>query len=136
VRSINQMIKMRDFWMPFAPTLMENHQNEYLVNDKNVPSAYMILAFNTRANRRKEIIAAVHQYDFTARPQILEEDWNSGYYRILKQFHEATGIGGILNTSFNLHGEPIVCSPKDAVDTMMRSGLDHLAVGEYLITRQ
>jgi carbamoyltransferase len=136
VRSINQIIKMRDFWMPFAPTLIQDHQNEYLVNDKNVPSAYMILAFNTRADRRNEIVAAIHQYDFTARPQILEEDWNSDYYRILKQFHEATGIGGVLNTSFNLHGEPIVCSPEDAVDTMMRSGLDHLAVGDYLITRK
>lgn len=136
VRTINQMIKMRDFWMPFAPTLMEDHQNEYLDNDKNVQSAYMILAFNTRANRRKEIIAALHQYDFTARPQILEEDWNNDYYRILKQFHQTTGIGGILNTSFNLHGEPIVCSPKDALDTMMRSGLNHLAVGDYLIARQ
>ncbi len=136
VRTINRMIKMRDFWMPFAPTLMEDYQEYYLVNNKNVPSPYMVLAFNTKVERRKEIISGLHQYDFTARPQILQADWNKDYYRILKQFHEATGIGGVLNTSFNLHGEPIVCSPKDAIDTMTRSGLDHLAVGDYLITRQ
>jgi carbamoyltransferase len=136
VMTINQMIKMRDFWMPFAPTLMETCQKNYLVNEAHTTSPYMMLAFNTRKERRKEIIAALHQYDFTVRPQILEESWNGSYYRILKLFHDTTGIGGVLNTSFNLHGEPIVCSPNDAVSTMMRSGLDHLSIGPYLIVKQ
>jgi len=136
VRKINRMIKMRDFWMPFAPTLMDSSQGRYLLNPKSQPAPYMILAFRTVEESRRQITAALHQYDFTARPQILEESWNPDYYRILRLFEEKTGIGGVLNTSFNLHGEPIVCSVEDAIDTMRRSELENLTLGDYLITKR
>jgi carbamoyltransferase len=77
----------------------------------------------------------VHPYDFTCRPQIVRKEWNAKYYRLLKKFEELTGVGGILNISFNLHGEPIVCSPKDALETFIKSGLDGLALGNFYITK-
>ena len=133
---INRMIKNRDFWMPFAPTILKEREADYLQNPKELASPYMMLAFPTNAKRREEIVAAVHPADGTARPQILEESWNPEYYRVIREFERRTGIGAVLNTSFNLHGEPIVCSPADAVDTFERSGLPHLALGHFLISKR
>jgi carbamoyltransferase len=95
----------------------------------------MMLAFPTNPKRRDEIAAAVHPYDGTARAQILDEAWNPGYYRVIREFERRTGIGAVLNTSLNLHGEPLVCSAEDAVDTFERSGLPHLALGRWLISK-
>ena len=71
-----------------------------------------------------------------ARPQILEESWNPEYHAVIREFERRTGIGAVLNTSFNLHGEPVVCSAGDAVDTFERSGLPHLAIGHWLISKK
>jgi carbamoyltransferase len=133
---INRMIKNRDFWMPFAPTILKEREGDYLVNPKGLASPYMMLAFPTNGKRQEELVAAVHPQDATARPQILEESWNPAYYRIIREFERRTGIGAVLNTSFNLHGEPIVCSPADAVDTFEHSGLPHLALGRFLISKR
>jgi carbamoyltransferase len=133
---INRMIKNRDFWMPFAPTVLEERADEYLVNPKRLQSPYMMLALPTRASTRESIIAAIHPHDGTARPQILVEAWNPEYYAVIREFQRRTGVGAVLNTSFNLHGEPIVCSAADAVDTFERSGLPHLAVGHWLISKK
>ena len=133
---INRMIKNRDFWMPFAPTILKEREADYLVNPKGLASPYMMLAFRTQEKRQGELIAALHPQDATARPQILEETWNPEYHRIIREFERRTGIGAVLNTSFNLHGEPIVCTPADAVDTFERSGLPHLALGHWLISKR
>ena len=133
---INRMIKSRDFWMPFAPTVLRERETDYLVNPKSLASPYMMLAFPTNAKRRDEIVAAVHPQDGTARAHILDESWNPGYYRVIREFERRTGIGAVLNTSFNLHGEPLVCSPEDAVSTFERSGLPHLALGHWLISKK
>jgi len=133
---INRMIKNRDFWMPFAPTILKEREADYLVNAKGLSSPYMMLAFPTQGKSQEELVAAIHPQDATARPQILEESWNPEYYRIIREFERRTGIGAVLNTSFNLHGEPIVCSPADAVDTFERSGLPHLALGHWLISKR
>ena len=132
---INRMIKNRDFWMPFAPTVLRERAADYLVNPKGLGSPYMMLAFPTNPKRRDEIVAAVHPHDGTARAQILDEAWNPGYYRVIREFERRTGIGAVLNTSLNLHGEPLVCSAEDAVDTFERSGLPHLALGRWLISK-
>jgi carbamoyltransferase len=132
VRRINSAIKQRDFWMPFAPTILEERMNDYLVNARTAP--YMILAFDT-TEKRDEIIAAIHPYDYTCRPQTLNDSWNPGYRKILEIFEKSTGVGGLLNTSFNLHGYPIVCTPEQALWTFERSELDALAIGNYLIKR-
>src|SRR3989442_381393 len=135
VTLINRMIKNRDFWMPFAPTVLHERETDYLVNPKGLASPYMMLAFPTNPKGRDEIVAAVHPQDGTARAHILDEAWNPGYYRVIREFERRTGIGAVLNTSFNLHGEPPVCSPADAVDTFERSGLPHLALGRFLISK-
>lgn len=131
VWKINFMIKHRDFWMPFAPTILEERMHDYLINP--IPARYMLLSFNT-TKKRDEIVAAIHPRDKTTRPQTLNE-WNPGYRRVLETFEEHTGVGGLLNTSFNLHGYPIVCTPEQAIWTMENSKLDAMALGNYLISR-
>jgi carbamoyltransferase len=134
VRVINDMIKSRDFWMPFAPAILDERASDYLVNPKGLESPYMILSFDT-TGRRGDLQAAIHASDFTARPEVVYRDWNPSFHRVLKQYEARTGRGGVLNTSFNLHGFPIVNSPEDAVDVLQRSGLRHLALGPYLLTK-
>jgi len=136
VRKINQMIKYRDFWMPFAATILAERASEYIVNGKNIKSPYMIMSFDTTEKSRKDLIAGLHMYDSTCRPQVLEEDWNPSFYKILKSFEKETGIGGILNTSFNIHGDPIVNSPKDALNTFENSGLDMLILNNFVLQRK
>jgi len=133
---INRMIKSRDFWMPFAPTVLAERADDYLVNPKRLASPYMMLAMPTRPAARDALVAAIHPQDATARPQILEEAWNPEYHAVIREFEGRTGIGAVLNTSFNLHGEPIVGSAADAVDTFERSGLPHLALGHFLISKR
>jgi carbamoyltransferase len=133
VNRINSAIKHRDFWMPFAPTILEDQMSEYLVNSK--PAPYMILAFDT-TEKRDEIVASIHPWDKTCRPQTLTEAWNPGYFELVEAFREKTGVGGLLNTSFNLHGYPMVCDPKQALWTLENSELDGLALGNYYITRK
>jgi carbamoyltransferase len=133
---INRMIKNRDFWMPFAPTVLAERSDDYLVNPKRLASPYMMLAMDTKPAARDALPAALHPHDATARPQILEEEWNPEYHALIRAFQSRTGVGAVLNTSFNLHGEPIVCTAADAVDTFERSGLQHLAVGHWLISKR
>jgi len=132
---INRMIKNRDFWMPFAPTVLAERADDYLLNPKGLASPYMMLAMETRPAARDALTAALHPHDATARPQILEQAWNPEYHALIRAFEGRTGVGALLNTSFNLHGEPIVCTAADAVDTFERSGLQHLAVGHWLISK-
>jgi carbamoyltransferase len=133
---LNRQIKNRDFWMPFAGTILHERQHDYLRNPKQHPAPYMVLTFPTTRQAQVELRAAMHPADHTVRPQVLEERTNPAYYRVVKHFEALTGIGGVLNTSFNLHGEPIVCSPDDALDTFRRSGLQHLALGNVLVSKQ
>ena len=136
VTLINTMIKNRDFWMPFAPSILRERESDYLVNPKGFASPYMMLAFPTNPKRRDELIAALHPQDGTARAHLVEQAWNPGYHALIREFERRTGIGAVLNTSFNLHGEPLVASPADAVDTFERSGLPHLALDRWLISKK
>ena len=132
VRKINNAIKMRDFWMPFGPSILSTRIDDYLVDPINSP--YMMLAFDT-TEKRDDISAALHPYDFTSRPQTVTPEYNSGYEKVLKSFESKTGIGGVLNTSFNIHGYPIVWDPERALDTLNNSSLDALAIGNYLVRK-
>jgi carbamoyltransferase len=136
VGRINRMIKARDFWMPFAPSVLRERAPEYLVNPRGLASPYMMLAFPTKPERRHEIVAAVHPHDGTARAHIVDQAWNPEYHQVIREFERRTGIGAVLNTSFNLHGEPVVCSPADAIQTFERSGLPHLALGRFIISKK
>ena len=133
VRKINKAIKARDFWMPFGPSILESRISDYLINP--IKSPYMILAFDTTA-KRNELIAAIHTYDLTCRPQTLSSEYNLEYERVLKSFESKTGIGGILNTSFNMHGFPLVWNPERAIYTLKNSAIDILAIGNYLVKQK
>lgn len=132
VKRVNETIKQRTWWMPFAPTILKERIDYYLVNGEEAP--YMIMGFDT-TDKRNEIVAAIHPQDFTARPQTLSKDFNPSYYSVLKSFEEVTGFGGFMNTSFNVHGYPIVCNPHQAIWTLKNSALDGLALNDYLILR-
>ncbi|MEK6710633.1 MAG: carbamoyltransferase C-terminal domain-containing protein, partial [Nitrospinota bacterium] len=136
VARINKRIKSRDFWMPFAPTLLAERADDYLVNPKRLCSPYMMMTFDSTPRGREDLMAACHPYDATMRPQLLERACNPEYHRLISHFERLTGIGGVLNTSYNLHGEPIVSSPEDAIRTFEASGLPHLALGQHLISKR
>lgn len=136
VSTLNAMIKNRDFWMPFAGTVLDTAVDEFLVNPDHIPSPYMILSFDTVPQRWGAIRAATHQADHTIRPQILTRDFNPGYYELIERFQSLTGVGAILNTSLNLHGDPMVNLPNEAMYVMEKSALKHLALGDYLISKQ
>lgn len=133
VRVVNKAIKTRDFWMPFAPSVLAEAAGTYVDNPKGFPAPHMILAFDSR--NTDQVKAACHPEDGTIRPQIVTEEQNPSYHRLLKHFMALTGRGAIMNTSLNIHGEPIVSTPDDAIDVMKRSGLRHLALGPYLISK-
>ncbi len=135
VRKINDAIKFRDFWMPFTPTILAECEADYIVNPKKLRCPFMTMAFDSTPRARRELVAALHPADFTVRPQILEKHCNPDYYAIIKAFQRLTGVGGVLNTSFNLHGDPIVLGPKAALYTLENSDLDGLVLGDFLITR-
>ncbi len=133
---INKLIKDRDFWMPFTPSILEENADEYIVNPNMIFSPYMSMTFDVTQDGKKDFSAAIHPYDETMRIQMVREDWNPKYYQLIKEFREYSGIGGILNTSFNLHGEPNVHTPNDALMTIENSGLQYLAIGKILIQKK
>ena len=135
VRVINRMIKKRDFWMPFAPVVLRPECERYFINGKDLPSPYMMNTFDS-TDKRDELMAAIHNADLTARPQLLEPGQNPGYEDILVRFQELTGRSVLLNTSFNLHGSPIVGSPAEAVHVLVNSGLNHLILGPFLASKE
>ncbi len=134
VRIINDMIKNRDFWMPFAPAMLAERSDEYVINPKGMDSPYMIMTFDT-TDKVDDFPAGVQPYDRSARPQFVHKEQNPGFHRLISRFAERTGRAVVLNTSFNLHGFPIVCTAADAVDVLERSGLENLAVSNYLIRK-
>jgi len=135
VRVINQMVKKRDFWMPFAPMIKKDRQHDYIKNPKNLNSPYMMMTFDTKDNF-KELIAAVHNADLTCRAQLIDETHNLDMHGILEAFEKRTGRGVILNTSFNLHGFPIVRTASDALYVLENSGLEYLQVGPWIVHKE
>ena len=127
---------MRDFWMPFAPSILEERAQDYLVNPKQIDAKFMAIGFDTTPLAHKHLNAGLHPFDKSARPQIVRAEDNFEYHSIIKAFERLSGVGAVLNTSFNIHGEPIVETPHDAVDTFGRCGLRHLLIGKKLISKR
>ena len=136
VTKINNQIKYRDFWMPFTPSILSERASDYIKNPKNLPSPFMTIAFDSTELARKDLVAAIHPADYTIRPQFVDKQSNPGYYDLIKKFEGLTGIGGLLNTSMNLHGEPIVTNPSDAIHTLINSELDILVINKTAIIRK
>ena len=121
--------------MPFAPVILEDYQHEILVNPKDIESPHMTIAFDTPDGKEK-IAAAVHQYDGTARPLILKKETNPKVWNAVKKFYDVTGIPALVNTSFNLHGDPIVNTLSDAFYVFDNSGLDVLWLDRHIIEKK
>ena len=135
VREINEMVKNRDFWMPFAPSVLASRAGDYYQKPKPISSPYMMFGFHSRPEKRATFAAAQHPYDFTTRPHEVLEAHNPDYHRLLEEYESRTGEGILLNTSFNLHGEPIVYRARDAVDVFLRSGLRYMALGNWWVEK-
>lgn len=136
IRRINEGVKNRDFWMPFSPTILSRRADDYLIGRKGMQAPYMTLAFETSTLAQHELIAGLHQGDLTCRPQILEQWHNPSFYDLIDEFEKVTGVGGLINTSYNLHGEPIVQTPVDAARVFRMSNLDLLVLDGFLIEKR
>ena len=135
VEKINSKIKKRDFWMPFAPSLLKEQASKYIVNPKNLFSPYMMLAFDTTELAQSEIGAAIHPRDKTARVQIVDKLMNPEYWELINEFYKMSGTPCILNTSFNLHGYPLVYSFEDAISVFKNSGLNYLVIENFILKK-
>jgi len=130
---LNKRLGRTEF-MPFAPvTLFEKREECYI----NMPGAehtaeFMTVTFDCTEQMKKDCPAAVH-VDGTARPQLVKREVNQGYYDILNEYYKISGIPSLINTSFNMHEEPIVCSPEDAIRAFLDGKLDYLAIGGCLV---
>ncbi len=129
---VNLKIKFRESFRPFAPTVLEERTNEYFDFDR--PSPYMLFVANVRPEKR--IIPAVTHVDASARLQTISRNQNPLYYDLIAEFDKQTGCPVIINTSFNVRGEPIVCTPEDAWRCFMRTEMDVLVLGSYIIEKQ
>ena len=150
---MNQKIKFRESFRPFAPSVLEEHVSEYF--DIHQESPYMLFVADVAKEKltnfsdnqdekwgldklnviRSEIPAVTH-VDCTARVQTVNSDENPLYYNTIKKFYEKTGCPVIINTSFNVRGEPIVCTPEDAFKCFMRTNMDYLILGNYLLKKE
>ena len=135
VEKINNSIKKRDFWMPFAPIILEEYQDLLIENPKKIDSPFMTIAFETKDGKNK-FPAAVHQADGTARAQLLRKEQNPVLWNLIFKFYEKTGVPALLNTSFNLHGEPIVRTIQDAIRVFDKSELEVLWFDEHIIEKK
>jgi len=139
VGKINRAIKCRDFWMPFAPAVLWDRAGELLeVPDslRDCGSPYMMFAFATRPERRADLACGLHQADFTARAETVDRERYPDLHDIITRFAAATGVPGVLNTSFNLHGYPIVEGSVSAVEVLLNSQIDVLVIGDVAIRRK
>ncbi len=148
---MNLKIKYRESFRPFAPSCLEERVSDYFELDE--PSPYMLLvapvkrercigleesktlSIRERINQIRSDIPAITHVDYSARVQTVHPDTNPRYYAIIKAFEELTGYGIIINTSFNVRGEPIVCTPEDAYRCFMRTEMDVLVLGSFLLTK-
>jgi carbamoyltransferase len=129
---VNNAVKFREWWRPFAPSFKKEAAPDYLESAYDSP--FMILTAQVRPEKR-EIIPSVTHVDGSARPQTVEQQINPLYYRLIDEFGKRTGVPVIMNTSFNLRGEAIVHTPTDAIRTFFSSGMDALVLGSYLVEK-
>jgi carbamoyltransferase len=133
VQQINEAIKNRDFWMPFALSILDTAFDRYIENPKKLESPFMAISLDVKPETLSQIEAGIHPYDKTVRPQSVDKNNNPEYFALISEFEKLTGIPALLNTSFNLHGDPIVDSISDAIYTFKNSGLDHLLIQDKIL---
>jgi carbamoyltransferase len=134
---VNTKIKFREPFRPFAPSVLAEKAEKYFVLPKAVrhyPARFMLYVVDVKEDER-EIIPAITHVDGTGRLQTVCKEMSPKYYRLIETFGEATGVPLVLNTSFNLKGEPIVNTPREAFHTFSQSGMDVLALGQYVVEK-
>ncbi|MCX6998150.1 MAG: hypothetical protein NTV49_13965, partial [Kiritimatiellaeota bacterium] len=149
---MNLKIKYRESFRPFAPSCLEERSSAFF--DLDVPSPYMLLVapvkaercrdreqharlpIRERINQARSDVPAITHVDYSARVQTVAAETNPDYYNIIKAFEERTGCGLIINTSFNVRGEPIVCTPEDAYRCFMRTEMDYLVLGAHILDKR
>jgi carbamoyltransferase len=129
---VNNAVKFREWWRPFAPSMLSEVAGEYIESATDSP--FMILTAQVRPEKRS-VIPAVTHVDGSARPQTVEREVNPLYWKLIHEFGQRTGVPVIMNTSFNLRGEPIVSSPTDAIRTFFSSGMDALVIGSFVVEK-
>ncbi|HOC16661.1 MAG TPA: carbamoyltransferase [Vicinamibacterales bacterium] len=151
---MNLKIKFRESFRPFAPSVLQEHAHEYFSMDPEVESPYMLLVADVRPDKRvnddgrraglrgmellkakRSVVPAITHVDYSARVQTVERDRHASYHRLISRFHEATGCPVVINTSFNVRGEPIVCSPEDALNCFLNTGMDALVMEHFLLLK-
>jgi carbamoyltransferase len=128
---LNAKVKFREAFRPFAPAILAERVGDYFHMKKGAAFPFMTVVLPVRPEKRAEIAAVTH-HDGTARLQTVEKEINPRFHRLIGEFERLTTVPVVVNTSFNLAGEPIVCTPADAISTYLRSGIDALAMGDYL----
>lgn len=131
---INSAVKNREMFRPFAPSVLEEDAKEFFTVD-GFPSPFMLLAFNVHPEKTDKVPAITH-IDGTARVQTVDHLANPRYRRLIEEFKKLTGIPMVLNTSFNLKGEPVVSSPKDAIKSFLATKIDVLAIEDYIVEKR
>lgn len=129
---VNNAVKFREWWRPFAPSMIAEAAAEYIESANDSP--FMIVTAQVKPEKRS-VIPSVTHVDGSARPQTVERDVNPIYWRLIHEFRLRTGVPVVMNTSFNLRGEPIVCTPTDAIRTFFSSGMDALVIGNFLVEK-
>src|SRR5439155_2116475 len=149
---MNLKIKFRESFRPFAPTVLRERVSDYFELDRESP--YMLLVAPVAKAKRCQLtvsqeklfgmeklltirstIPAVTHVDYSARIQTITEDYHPSFYRLIKRFDDKYGCPVIINTSFNVRGEPIVCTPEDAYLCFMRTNMDYLVLGNFLLEK-
>lgn len=129
---VNAAVKYREYWRPFCPSIATEATLRYV--GEQVEAPYMIMAFSATEEARKTIPAVVH-VDGTMRIQTVDRRSSPLFHNLLLAFEKRTGVAAVLNTSFNIKGEPLVCSPRDALRTFWSTGLDVLAIGSFIVKK-
>ena len=151
---MNQKIKFRESFRPFAPMVLDSHKEDYFELDASHQSPYMLLvapvqkqirtkqtpeeqqAFGIdKLNNPRSTIPAVTHVDYSARVQTIDEARNPLMHQLLTSFYQLTGCPVVINTSFNVRSEPIVCSPQQAFQCFMRTEMDTLVIGRYVLQK-
>ncbi len=129
---VNERIKFREVWRPFCPSILKENAPEILGSEHDSP--FMTFSFSVQEEWKDRIPEVVH-VDGTCRPQCVSEKLNPRYYQLIQKFKDQTGLPVLLNTSLNRRGEPMVCSPEDALEMFYASGLEYIVLGDYLIKK-
>ncbi|MBW7944024.1 hypothetical protein H3C70_01335 [Patescibacteria group bacterium] len=135
---INEKVKHRELFRPFAPVILEKYTSTYFKSDRQLPKSarYMLMVYPFKPKIGERDVPAVVHVDGTGRLQTLHRDDNPLYYDLIDEYRKKTGVPVIINTSFNIRGEPIVCTPRDAINCFLHTDIDVLVLDQFVIRKK